>query len=261
MAGQTALWLLSVYLDNCAVVDTAWGLVLAGYAWSYYALDSADGCEIRSQVALICTGIWAVRLAFWIGRRNGLYHKDPRYVSMKKNAPVSESNYWWYSWLQVFLLQTVIAGILSLPIAALTRPSETCEFGLWEIVAVVVWAIGFLGEAIADAQLKTFLDNPANKTKVLNTGLWRYSRHPNYFFDTIVWLGMCILAAAHGYLILGGVVYALWNYCIIKISGVSLTEHGMAKRSKREGHAEYVATTSVFVPWPPKKVEIRPKSG
>jgi steroid 5-alpha reductase family enzyme len=156
------------------------------------------------------------------------------------------------SLVTVFLLQGLLAWIISLPLlAAVLRGSP--EGLTWlDGLGVVVWLVGFVFEAGGDWQLSRFLADPANRGKVMDRGLWRYTRHPNYFGDTTVWWGYFLFALATGawWAAIGSIVMTLF---IVKVSGVALTERNMAKGgSKREGYDEYVARTNAFFPGPPK---------
>ena len=159
------------------------------------------------------------------------------------------------SLVRVFLLQGLLAWLISLPLLAVATRGG--DLNLLDALAVVVWAVGLFFEAVGDWQLSRFLADPANRGKVMNRGLWRYTRHPNYFGDTTVWVAYALFALATGwggwYGVIGTVLMAMF---IVRVSGVALTEKRMASGSSgstREGYDEYVARTNAFFPGPPKK--------
>jgi steroid 5-alpha reductase family enzyme len=154
------------------------------------------------------------------------------------------------SLVTVFILQGVLAWLIAVPLYGMAVVGD--GLGWLDAVGVVIWAVGFFFESVGDWQLSRFLADEANRGKVLDTGLWRYTRHPNYFGDATMWWGIGIMSVAAG---------AWWGLLgplgmtvtIIKVSGVALTDKNMATRSRREGHADYVARTSAFFPLPPRK--------
>jgi steroid 5-alpha reductase family enzyme len=157
------------------------------------------------------------------------------------------ARFWWVSLFTVFLLQAALAWVVSLPLQAAV--ASTTPLGILDGVGVLAWIAGFTCEAVADAQLARFRANPSSRGTVLDTGLWRYSRHPNYFGDALLWWGIGLLGAAAGaWAALVGPL--LMNVLIVRVSGVSLLEKDIGDR--RPGYREYVRRTSSFVPWFPK---------
>lgn len=249
-AAQTLMvvtWLISVARRDASVVDRVWGLAFVLLAWAYVGL--ADAWEGRPMLVAALVTIWGLRLSGYITWRNWGHGEDPRYAAMRKKRP---NTFAIRSLVTVFVLQGVLAWLISLPLLAVaTRPAP---IGWLDIVAVVVWAIGLYFEAVGDWQLSRFRADPANRGTVLDTGLWRTTRHPNYFGDTVVWVSYALFALATGiggaYGVIGTVLMGLF---IVKVSGVALTEKRMGSSgSKREGYDSYVARTNAFFPGPPK---------
>lgn len=240
----TLLWLASLAVSNSSIVDMWWGpgILLIGIA---YALTT-DGDGGRVRVVLALLAIWAIRLAWHIGERNIGHGEDFRYAKWRRERGAS---WWWFSYFKVFLLQAVIAWIVATPLYyAISAPSPAALTG-WDIAAVVVFGIGLMFEAVGDAQLRRFKRNQANRGHVLDTGLWRYTRHPNYFGDALLWWGFGLFSVAAGHPI-GLIGPAIMTYLLIRVSGVALLEKTL--HETKPEYASYVARTSAFFPMPPK---------
>lgn len=245
LAAFTLLWLLSLALRDASIVDICWGP-----AFLLAALVTLQLLETVTPRALTVTGLvalWAARLALHLGRRNIGHGEDPRYATWRAQHG---RRWWWRSYLQVFVLQSVIAWGVGWPVhAALTSgaafPAPTDVFG----IALVL--TGLACETVADWQLTSFRADPANRGRVLDRGLWRFSRHPNYFGDAVVWwgFGALALAASGGWMTLVGP--AAMTFLLMRVSGVTLLERDITER--RPDYARYIATTSAFVPWPPRR--------
>ncbi len=218
-----------------AGVDIAWGLgfttvAIASVAWT------GQGWLVGAL-----TAIWGVRLAIHIARRyDG--KEDPRYAQMLKGKSS------WYAFRSVYLVQGVALWFVSLPVQVAAWHGRV---SWWSAVGVALWAVGFVFEAVGDEQLARFRNDPASKGKVLDTGLWRYTRHPNYFGDACVWWGLFALAAVSwtGWLTILSPL--LMTYFLARKTGKPLLEQHLTKT--RPGYAEYVARTSGFIPRPPRK--------
>lgn len=244
MGLMTLLWLLSVYLKNASIVDPFWGSGFVVLAWFYYSQTSGD--DGRNLLITILSTIWGLRLSLYLLWRNRGKGEDPRYRQFRQNY--GPDRYWWFSFFQVFLLQGVLMLLVSTPLLG----AQIRGGGLnWlDGVATAVFLIGFLFEAGGDFQLARFKANPANKGKLLTTGFWRYTRHPNYFGDSAVWWGFGLFSLAAGSIwpALGA---ALMTVLIIRISGVALLEKNL-KQSK-PGYEDYVKNTNAFFPWFPRR--------
>jgi len=245
LAAFTVLWLLSLALRDASIVDICWGP-----AFLLAALVTLQSLETVSPRALTVTGLvalWAARLALHLGRRNIGHGEDPRYAAWRAQHG---RRWWWRSYLQVFVLQAVIAWGVGWPVhAALT--SGAAFPALTDLLGLALVLGGLACETVADRQLTSFRANPANRGRVLDTGLWRYSRHPNYFGDAVVWwgFGALALAAPGGWMTLVGP--AAMTFLLMRVSGVTLLERGITDR--RPDYARYIAMTSAFVPWPPRR--------
>jgi steroid 5-alpha reductase family enzyme len=246
MIMMTLLWTVSVWIKNVSIVDLFWGFgfVLAGF---FYFLKSG-GFDLRSILVLILVTIWGLRLSIYLTWRNYGKGEDFRYRQFRRDY--GENRYWWISYFQVFLLQGILMWLISAPLLGAMFYSDIKDPGWLDILGIFFWLTGITFETGGDFQLARFRANPENKGKVLDTGFWRYTRHPNYFGDASVWWGFAFFCMAAGsyWPALGSL---LMTALIIKVSGVVLLEKNL-KNSKPQ-YAEYVRKTSAFIPWFPKK--------
>jgi len=243
---MTLLWLVSVFLKNASIVDPFWGLgfVIAGVFYFY----TTDGLETRKLIVLTLLTIWGLRLSIYLGLRNLGKGEDFRYQQFRKDY--GEKRYWWISFFQVFLLQGVLLWLISAPLLGAQFYSGGSILNYFDYAAIIIWIIGFSFEAGGDYQLARFKSDPNNKGKVLNTGFWKYTRHPNYFGDAAVWWAYGLFSVAAGsYLPL--LSSLLMTLLIVKVSGVSLLEKTL--KNTKPQYKEYVEKTSSFFPWFPKK--------
>lgn len=241
----SVLWLASLALTNASIVDMWWGpafvVALAAY------LDFGAPTHPRGWLVLTATLLWAVRLAWHIGRRNVGHGEDPRYRAWRNEHG---SRWWWWSFFQVFLLQAVVAWVVSWPLYFAVQASSSFPTA-WDLAGATLFLVGWSFESVADRQLTIFKRNPANRGRVLDGGLWRYSRHPNYFGEAVLWwgLGLIGIAVPGGWMGLIGPLLITW--LLLRVSGVMLLERGL--RQTKPGYADYMARTSAFVPWPPRR--------
>lgn len=241
---MVSTWLLSVVLKNASIVDIVWGLGFVITAW--ISRGVGDGDPARQWLLTILTTIWGLRLAGYLLWRNAGHGEDYRYKAMRKRwGP----RFPLISLVTVFALQGVLMWIVSLPVQ-LGQDDATPEIGVLAYIGVVVYAFGLFFEVVGDAQLARFKSDPANAGKVMDQGLWRYTRHPNYFGDACVWWGLALIAAETGSGAWGIIGAIVMTYFLRRVSGVTLLERSLKKR--REGYEEYIARTSPFVPRPPK---------
>jgi steroid 5-alpha reductase family enzyme len=245
MSMMTILWLISIRIKNVSIVDLFWGFgfVVSGV---FYFLNT-EGFEMRKILLMTLVSIWGLRLSIYLAWRNLGKGEDFRYRKFRKEY--GEHRYWWISFFQTFLLQGILMWLISAPIlGAQFYPGN--KLGIFDFIGVIIWIIGFVFEAGGDIQLARFKANPENKGKVLNTGFWHYTRHPNYFGDAAAWFGYGLICLSAGSYIpvLGSVLMAA---LIIKVSGVALLEKTL-NETKPE-YREYVEKTSAFIPWFPKK--------
>ena len=242
---MTAFWLFSLLRRDAGVADIAWGLVFVSIAWASYL--AGLGSEAMLLAALL-TSAWGLRLAFHIGRRNlSEDEEDRRYTRMRNKCP---GIFWLWSYPMVFLLQGVLAMLVSMPLYSLGAAGpETIGIVSWVGVAVFLVGLGF--EAIGDRQLTAFRRDPSTKGQVMDRGLWKYSRHPNYFGDATVWWGLWLVAVGSGAAWWTFIGPLLMTYLIVQVSGVKMLEADMAER--RPAYREYMKRTSPFFPLPPRK--------
>ena len=239
---MTLLWLLSLRLQDSSIVDIWWGAGFVLLSWAAAIIHGFDS-GIQS-VALALVTIWGMRLSLHLAKRNIGHGEDPRYVAMRRKAGAS-----WplRSLFQVFWLQGVIMWIVCLPALAAVVSNDAFDSPV-ALLGIAVWAVGMFFETVGDLQLTRFKADPANKGKVMDTGLWRYTRHPNYFGDACVWWGIWLLAASAGawWTFVGP---ALINFMLVRVSGKALLEKGM--KQTRPGYDDYIRKTSGFFPRPP----------
>lgn len=245
-----ALWGVAAAIRDVSFIDAVWGLgmaVLAAASW----LQLPDP-GLRATLILAMTVIWGTRLAVHLFTRWRAHGEDPRYARMLGKAR-DQGRYAVAALTVVFAPQALLLFLTSLPaqLGILASP-EGAEIGLIGMAGFALWLAGMVFEVLGDAQLKAFRADPANKGKVLDTGLWRYTRHPNYFGDTCVWWGIWLAAADAGmWVALASLPGPLFlTFTLTKWSGKPLLEKGLNKT--RPGYAEYVKRTSGFIPWPPK---------
>jgi len=236
-------WLLSLPLRNVSIVDSLWSLLqlAAVIVYARAALPEST----RAMVVAVLTVLWSLRLALYIGWRNHGHGEDRRYQQIRRN---NDPDFAIKSLYIVFGLQCVLAWVVSLPLLAALQSQNA--FGLIDAVGVALWLIGMGFEVIGDAQLAAFRADAQNRGRVLNAGLWRYTRHPNYFGECCLWWGIYLLAlGAGGWWAIASPL--LMSFLLLKVSGVTLLERDIGER--RPGYAEYVAATSAFFPWPPRR--------
>lgn len=239
-------FVVALRLGRHAVVDVTWGLGFAVVALVAFVLSAGTGDDLRRWLLVVMTVVWGVRLGVHIGRRSRGGSEDPRYEAMFER---SGGNRNLVALRKVYLLQGLILWFVSLPVqVGMFAPGPV---GVLTWVGVAVWAVGLFFEAVGDAQLDAFRRDPSNKGKVLDTGLWRYTRHPNYFGDACVWWGIFLVGAQAWPGVLTVLSPLVMTWLLANGSGKPLLEKGMSDR--RPGYDEYVRRTSGFVPLPPKR--------
>ncbi|HVO30109.1 MAG TPA: DUF1295 domain-containing protein [bacterium] len=240
-----ALWRVSLGRRDASIVDPFWGTGFVIVAW--VAAAAVPGAFARRAMLLAMVSIWGLRLSWHLLRRNLGHGEDYRYQAMRAQHG---DRFAWVSLFTVFLLQGVLLWIISMPLQAALSAAEPASLGVLDFVGAGAWFAGFLFEAVGDAQLKAFKADPASKGKVLDTGLWRYTRHPNYFGDALQWWGFFLVAGATGawWTVFSPLVMTV---LLRRVSGVTLLEKSIVDR--RPGYREYIARTNAFVPWLPRK--------
>jgi steroid 5-alpha reductase family enzyme len=245
-------WLVSLPLKNASIVDPIWplGFVIVGWVAAFAGHSGRSTTDTERVVALVAmVSIWGLRLSFHLFRRNIGHGEDFRYRAMRKNIG---PRFGLVSLVTVFALQGTLMFIVSLPLQFGAGIHHHDAFA-WVLLpfGLLVWITGFLFEAVGDAQLRAFKADPASAGQVMDRGLWRYTRHPNYFGDSCVWFGIFLVAAsAGGWAWLGIVSPIVMTYFLRFVSGVTMLERSMVKR--RPGYADYMRRTSAFLPRPPR---------
>lgn len=241
---MTGTWLLSVILKEMSIVDVGWGL---GFViLTIFHASRLDSLEPKQFLICYMIALWGFRLALYILVRNWGKGEDPRYKAWRKDWG---KDTWWISYFKVFLLQGVLMLIISLPVQSVMFQSGD-SIGFLQIAGVCIWGLGFFFETIADLQLYLFKRKPSNKGGVMQSGLWKYSRHPNYFGETLVWWGVFLVSAGSGYLLLSLISPVLITFMLLKVSGVTMVE---ARYEGNDAYSKYKRNTSPFFPLPPKK--------
>lgn len=240
-----ATWLLSLVLKNASIVDIAWGLGFVAVAWAVRL--TADGNNARQNLLVAMVSVWGLRLAGYLFWRNHGKGEDFRYKAMRNRwgakFPI-------VSLATVFTLQGTLMWIVSLGVQA-AQVRTTPSIGVLAILGVIVWLIGLTFEVVGDAQLARFKADSSNAGKVMDRGLWKYTRHPNYFGDSAMWWGIALVCIETGIGALGILGAAVMTYFLLKISGVAMLERSLAKR--KPDYAAYMERTSAFFPLPPKR--------
>jgi steroid 5-alpha reductase family enzyme len=248
IAVMATVWLVSLRLRDVSIVDIVWGA--AGALMAVSAFVMANGAFPRRLLITGMTVIWGCRLAFHIGIRKKGKGEDFRYAAMRARRPGSFPR---RSLITVFLFQAFLIWAISIPAQVAQVHDNPPNLTALDFLGLGLWLIGFGFEAVSDLQLRGFLKDPGNRGKVMDRGLWRFSRHPNYFGDSLVWWGIFLVAAATP---MGWVTVfspLLMTFFLMKVSGVPMLEEALAER--RKGYREYMRRTSPFFPWPPRKKE------
>lgn len=267
MLFMAAIFAVARYIGRYDLVDAAWGAVFIVIALTSFVLGGAGGGGAIDLLVTSLVIIWGSRLAIHIGKRiKHTDQEDPRYVELRKKW---KGNQQLNIFLRIYMVQALLALFISVPVIIInlfnSGTRQWAEFfsslGYRSINGVIdlllftallglaVWALGFIIETIADRQLRTFIAEPKNKGKLMTTGLWRYSRHPNYFGELTQWWGIFIICLTTSFGVLGIIGPVLITYLILYVSGIPLNEK---RYEGRPGWAEYKARTSVLVPLPPR---------
>jgi steroid 5-alpha reductase family enzyme len=240
------LWLVSIRLRDVSIVDPAWGPMFGVVA--VVAAVSGDGDAARRWLLLGMTLLWGLRLGSYLLRRKlNEPEEDRRYARMRR---AKGERFVLWSLGAIFGLQGLVVLIVSLPIQAASV--RHAGIGAAVIPGVVLFAVGLAFEAIGDEQLRRFKSDSGNGGQVMDRGLWRYTRHPNYFGDVCVWWGLWLVALPAGDTWWTAVGPAVMTFLLVRVSGKAMLERDIGKR--RPGYAEYIARTSGFFPLPPKRV-------
>lgn len=241
LAGATVLWAFSVRWRDASVADIAWGPGFALLAWTYVAWQPV--ATTRALWLAFAVTLWAARLAWHIARRHR--GEDRRYRALREAAGPS---FWWRSLFTVFWLQGVLLWIIAAPFLAVAH-DVAAPLRWQDLVGGLLILLGGTLETVADAQLTRFR-RTSSPGEVLDTGLWRYSRHPNYFGDAVFWWGVFIVASATPFGRLTIVAPVVMTWLLVRVSGVALLDRTLAET--KPAYRDYIARTSAFVLWPPR---------
>lgn len=237
------MFILALLLKKNDVVDVAWGI---GFILIAVMNLLISGWNFRVLLSSVLVIIWGLRLAVYIFMRNRGQQEDFRYAQWKKDW----GSHWLIrSYLQVFLLQGFFMLLIAYPLFVYSG-FQSSPAGSWDLIGAIVWIIGFFWEAVGDFQMRRFKQDPANRGKIMDKGLWKYTRHPNYFGESTMWWGIFVITLNYQYgwtAILSPIVITL---LLLKVSGIPLLEK---KYSTNPAYREYIQKTSSFIPWFPRK--------
>jgi steroid 5-alpha reductase family enzyme len=246
LVAVTLVWLLSLVKRDVSIVDIFWGLGFILLSLCYRMLGPE--MTARHWLLLVLVTLWGVRLAFYLLWRNWGHDEDPRYQTMRTYRG---DTFWWMSLFTIFFLQGVLIWLIAMPLFVVQLSAKPSLWTWTDVVGLLFWSIGFFFETVGDWQLARFKADPANRGRVMNTGLWAYTRHPNYFGDALVWWGYFLLAlpvSGGWWTILSPV---LMTVLLLKVSGVALLEQTITER--RPDYRDYITRTNAFIPWFPRR--------
>lgn len=240
---MTLLFILAIRLKRNDIVDIAWGMGFVLISGLYLVL--VPSFHWRRILISFLILLWAMRLAIYLYLRNRNKTEDFRYAQWRKDWG---KNWLWRSYLQVFILQGFFMLSIAYPVFLWLEVRRE-HFGIWDLLGIVIWLMGFFFETVGDAQMRKFKQNPANKGKIMNRGLWRYTRHPNYFGESSMWWAIFLLSL--------GFTNGIWaifspliiTTLLVRVSGVPLLEK---KYEGNQEYQDYIRNTSSFIPFFPK---------
>jgi len=242
---MTLWYILALFLRRMDIVDIAWGLGFIGISFSIFFSQSEY--TWRGLLIMLMVSVWGLRLARHLYSRISRSVEDKRYQAFREHW---KSSTWWKSFFNVFMLQGVLMTIISVSVVLIiASPNSTLSF--WDVLGVCIWITGWLVESTADRQVKQFISVPENRGKLLMSGLWKFSRHPNYFGELTQWWGIWVMSLA---VPMGWITFfapLTLTILIRYVSGVPLLEKNYAGKP---GWEEYRRRTSILIPWIPKKI-------
>lgn len=242
----TLIWIVSVIRRDASIIDPFWSISFLIVTVNSCA---ATGWTFKKQVLAAAVAAWALRLWAHLLWRSRGRPEDPRYAAFRRRY--GPKRYWWVSFFQVFLLQGVLALLISAPLQIAASARAPDPLLKVHVAGLLVFAAGFALETIADAQLQAFRRDPGRRGRVLDSGLWRYTRHPNYFGEAVLGWGLWLFAIGQPYAWVSALMPLAMTFLLIKVSGVAMLDAHLAKT--KPGYAEYMRRTSAFVPWPPRR--------
>ena len=242
------LWLISIPIRDVSIIDMFFAVILV--LMTVVAFLLGEGTESRKLLVLSLVGIWALRITVHLIQRNWGHGEDVRYTKLRSWVN-DERSFIWLSLRKVFLLQGVVLWLCAFPVVIAMVYPEPVNLGWTAITGTALWALGFAFEAISDRQLKRFRADESNRGTVLRTGLWKYSRHPNYFGELCVWWGIFLVACDHPIGIITIIGPLVYSYLVINVTGQRTLDKKLAR--EKPGYQEYMDTTSGLIPMPPRR--------
>lgn len=241
---MTAVFFLCTYKNDLSLVDIFWGTgFIVVWFFSHLVLPSTT---YRSYLTGIMVLIWGLRLTLQIAIRKIGKPEDPRYTKMRAEWG---TNFLWQSYLKIFMIQGVALFVIAFPLLIINSTNSQAPLNLLDGIGIFIWTIGLICEAVADLQLYRFLSNPLNRGKIMTQGIWRYSRHPNYFGEICIWWGI-FLIALNAPLGLGAIMSPLLiTYLLVYVSGIPPAE---AQLAHNPDFKDYQEKTSILIPWIPR---------
>jgi steroid 5-alpha reductase family enzyme len=242
---MTAGWVISLIHNNVTIADSLWGLGFVLIAWLTFFIT--DGFIVRKIILTLLVTFWGLRLFIHMRTRNRGKGEDPRYAQWReKHGP----NFWIISLFKVFLIQALFQWVIAFGVQFGQIPATPARLTFFDFAGIMIWTTGFIIESTADYQLSAFIKNPVNKGKIMNAGLWRFSRHPNYFGESLMWWGIFVIVLSTPWGVWTAISPLLITYTLLKITGVTLMEE--MEFSDNPEYQEYVSTTRAFIPWFPR---------
>lgn len=238
-----AFFILGTAIKNNSIVDQAWGIGFVLIA--VYSMLRLGNYGPISLLITLLVALWGLRLFYHIMKRNFGKPEDFRYAQWRKDWGKTVVI---RSFFQVYMLQGVLMMLIAFPVV-LTHEQANQSITAWTLIGVAIWLIGYFFEVVGDAQLRAFKQNSDNKGKLMTTGLWAYTRHPNYFGEAVMWWGIFIIALSAGASLISIISPIAITYLLVFVSGVPLLEKAMVGRP---GFEEYANRTNKFIPWLPK---------
>ena len=242
----SAVWLLSLLRRDSSIIDIFWGFGFVLACWIYFAA-TPDGYLPRKGLLTLLVTLWGLRLSLYILIRNWKRGEDYRYRQWRQAAGRS---WWWRSYFKVFLLQGALLWLISTPLLAAQLSPSPARLTVLDVLAVLIWGIGFFFETVGDWHLRRFKADPGNRGRLLTSGVWRYTRHPNYFGDAAQWWGFYLFALGAGG---WWTVFSplLMTILLVRVSGAAMLEKALVEN--KPGYREYMQQTRAFIPWAPRR--------
>jgi steroid 5-alpha reductase family enzyme len=242
---MTVLWVVSLFREDASIVDPWWSIAFLLVTARTVA---STGVTPAKTLLLVMVTVWALRLWLHLLLRSRGRQEDPRYAAFRQRF--GPARYWWLSFFQVFLLQGALVVLISAPLQLAAAAPALDPISWTQLAGLLVFTKGFAFETVADAQLESFRRDPARPKGVLDTGLWRFSRHPNYFGEALLWWGFWLCAVGHPYGWATIFAPLVMTILLVKVSGVAMLDAHLA--ATKPGYADYMRRTPGFVPWRPR---------